>query len=442
MYNEYGDFMFENLSDRLQSAVNKIKGYGRITEDNISEVTREIRLALLEADVNFRVVKEFIATVKEKALGEEVKKSLKPGEVFVKIVHDELVELLGGEKEELYTKGNPSILMMAGLQGSGKTTTIGKIALLLRKKYKKKPLLVACDVYRPAAIDQLKQIGKELNIEVYDEGAGNPVEISKNALKYAKENKFDYVLIDTAGRLHIDEELMDELNNINSEISPNEILLVIDSMTGQDAVNVIEGFNNRLPLTGAVLTKLDGDTKGGAALSIRHLTNVPIKFVGISEKMDGLDEFYPDRMASRILGMGDLMSMVEKVEATIDKDEAERTAKRMEQGKFDLEDFLSTFKQIRKMGPLEGLLKLIPGIPKELKKVKIDPKDMAHIESIILSMTPYERRHPECIKNSRKLRISKGCARSVEEINRLLKQFEQMKTMMKKMKNGNFKMPF
>ena len=410
--------MFENLSERLQSAVNKIKGYGKITEDNISEVTREIRLALLEADVNYRVVKEFIATVKEKALGEEVKKSLKPGEVFVKIVKDELVELLGGDKEDLYTKGNPSILMMVGLQGSGKTTTIGKIALLLRKKYKKKPLLVACDVYRPAAIDQLKQIGKELNIEVYDEGAGNPVEISKNALKYAKENKFDYVLIDTAGRLHIDEQLMDELNNINSEIKPNVILLVIDSMTGQDAVNVIEGFNNKLPLTGAVLTKLDGDTKGGAALSIRHLTNVPIKFVGVSEKMDGLDEFYPDRMASRILGMGDLMSMVEKVEATIDKDEAEKAAKRMEQGKFDLEDFLSTFKQIRKMGPLEGLLKLIPGVPKELKKVKINPKDMAHIEAIILSMTPYERRHPECIKHTRKQRISKGCARSVEEINR------------------------
>ena len=410
--------MFENLSERLQSAVNKIKGYGKITEDNISEVTREIRLALLEADVNYRVVKEFIATVKEKALGEEVKKSLKPGEVFVKIVKDELVELLGGDKEDLYTKGNPSILMMVGLQGSGKTTTIGKIALLLRKKYKKKPLLVACDVYRPAAIDQLKQIGKELNIEVYDEGAGNPVEISKNALKYAKENKFDYVLIDTAGRLHIDEQLMDELNHINSEIKPNVILLVIDSMTGQDAVNVIEGFNNKLPLTGAVLTKLDGDTKGGAALSIRHLTNVPIKFVGVSEKMDGLDEFYPDRMASRILGMGDLMSMVEKVEATIDKDEAEKAAKRMEQGKFDLEDFLSTFKQIRKMGPLEGLLKLIPGVPKELKKVKINPKDMAHIEAIILSMTPYERRHPECIKHTRKQRISKGCARSVEEINR------------------------
>lgn len=434
--------MFENLSDRLQNAVNKIRGYGKITEDNISEVTREIRLALLEADVNYKVVKEFIATVKEKALGEEVKKSLKPGEVFVKIVKDELVELLGGDKEELYTKGKLSILMLVGLQGSGKTTTIGKLALLLRKKYKKKPLLVACDVYRPAAIDQLKQIGRELGIEVYDEGTNNPVEISTNAILYAKENKYDYVLIDTAGRLHIDDKLMDELNNINESVRPNEILLVIDSMTGQDAVNVIEGFNEKLPLTGAILTKLDGDTKGGAALSIRHLTNVPIKFVGVSEKMDGLDEFYPDRMAQRILGMGDLMSMVEKVENTIDEEEALKTAKKMEQGKFDLEDFLSTFKQIKKMGPLESLIKLIPGVPKELKKVKIDPKDMAHIEAIILSMTPYERRHPECIKNSRKLRISKGCGRSVEEINRLLKQFDQMKLMMKRMKNGNFKMPF
>ena len=434
--------MFENLSDRLQNAVNKIRGYGKITEDNISEVTREIRLALLEADVNYKVVKEFIATVKEKALGEEVKKSLKPGEVFVKIVKDELVELLGGDKEELYTKGKLSILMLVGLQGSGKTTTIGKLALLLRKKYKKKPLLVACDVYRPAAIDQLKQIGRELGIEVYDEGTNNPVEISTNAILYAKENKYDYVLIDTAGRLHIDDKLMDELNNINESVRPNEILLVIDSMTGQDAVNVIEGFNEKLPLTGAILTKLDGDTKGGAALSIRYLTNVPIKFVGVSEKMDGLDEFYPDRMAQRILGMGDLMSMVEKVENTIDEEEALKTAKKMEQGKFDLEDFLSTFKQIKKMGPLESLIKLIPGVPKELKKVKIDPKDMAHIEAIILSMTPYERRHPECIKNSRKLRISKGCGRSVEEINRLLKQFDQMKLMMKRMKNGNFKMPF
>ncbi len=434
--------MFESLGDRLQAAVNKIRGYGKITEDNISEVTREIRLALLEADVNYKVVKEFINNVKEKALGEEVAKSLKPGEQFVKILKDELVELLGGEKKEIYTAGNPSILMLVGLQGSGKTTTIGKLALLLRKKYKKNPLLVACDVYRPAAIDQLKTIGKELNIEVYDEGKGNPVEIAKNAIKYAKENKFNYVLIDTAGRLHIDETLMNELKDINNEINPDEVLLVLDSMVGQDAVNVIEGFNNELKLTGAILTKLDGDTRGGAALSIRHLTNVPIKFVGVSEKMDGLDEFYPDRMATRILGMGDLMTMIEKAEEAINEDEARKTAKKMQQGKFDLEDFLNTFKQIKKMGPLEGLLKLIPGVPKELKGVKIDPKDMAHIEAIILSMTPYERRHPEVLKASRKARIAKGSARSVEEVNRLLNQFEQMKKMMKMMKNGNMKMPF
>ena len=434
--------MFESLGDRLQSAVNKIRGYGKITEENISEVTREIRLALLEADVNYKVVKEFINNVKEKALGEEVAKSLKPGELFVKILKDELVELLGGEKEDLYTSGNPSILMLVGLQGSGKTTTIGKLSLLLRKKFKKNPLLVACDVYRPAAIDQLKTIGKELNIEVYSEGKGNPIEIAKNAIKYAKENKYNYVLIDTAGRLHIDEELMNELKNINEEVKPNEILLVLDSMVGQDAVNVIEGFNNELPLTGAILTKLDGDTRGGAALSIRHLTNVPIKFVGTSEKMDGLDEFYPDRMATRILGMGDILTMIEKAEQVIDEDEARITAKRMEQGKFDLEDFLKTFKQIKKLGPLEGLLKLIPGVPKELKKVKIDPKDMAHIEAIILSMTPHERRHPEILKASRKQRIAKGSARSVEEVNRLLKQFEEMKKMMKMMKNGNMKIPF
>ena len=434
--------MFENLGDRLQSAVNKIRGYGKITEDNISEVTREIRLALLEADVNYKVVKEFINNVKEKALGEEVAKSLKPGEQFVKILKDELVELLGGEKADLYTSGNPSVLMLVGLQGSGKTTTIGKLALLLRKKYKKNPLLVACDVYRPAAIDQLKTIGKELNIEVYEEGKGNPVEIVKNAIEYAKENKYNYILIDTAGRLHIDEELMNELKNINETVNPNEILLVLDSMVGQDAVNVIEGFNNELPLTGAILTKLDGDTRGGAALSIRHLTNVPIKFIGVSEKMDGLDEFYPDRMATRILGMGDIMTMIEKAESVIDQDEAEKTAKRMQQGKFDLEDFLSTFKQIKKMGPLENLLKMIPGVPKELKGVKVDPKDLAHIEAIILSMTPYERRHPECLKASRKQRIAKGSARSVEEVNRLLKQFEEMKKMMKMFKNGKMKMPF
>lgn len=435
--------MFENLGDRLQNAIKKIRGYGKITEENISEVTREIRLALLEADVNYKVVKEFINNVKEKALGEEVQKSLKPGELFVKIVKDELVDLLGGESAPLNTVGSPAILMLVGLQGSGKTTTIAKLANFLRKKHNKKPLLVACDVYRPAAIDQLKQLGRELNIEVYSEGKNNPVQIANNALEYAKENGFNYVLIDTAGRLHIDEELMQELDNISNSIHPQETILVIDSMTGQDAVNVIEGFNNRLSLTGAILTKLDGDTRGGAALSIRHLTNVPIKFIGVSEKMDGLEEFHPDRMATRILGMGDLMTMIEKAESVIDQEEVMSAAKKMQNGKFDLEDFLSQLKQIKKLGPLENLLKLIPGASKMgLNKVQINPKDMAHLEAIILSMTPKERKNPDIIKASRKMRIAKGSGRTVEEVNRLLKQFDQMKVMMKQMKNGNFKMPF
>ena len=435
--------MFESLGDRLQSAIDKIKGYGKITEDNISEVTREIRLALLEADVNYKVVKEFIANVKEKALGEEVAKSLKPGEMFVKILKDELVELLGGEKKKLNLNGNPAVLMLVGLQGTGKTTMIGKLGLLLRKKYHKKPLLVACDVYRPAAIDQLKQLGRELNIEVYSEGKGNPVEISNNAIKYAKENKFDYVLIDTAGRLHIDEALMEELQAIEASVNPEEVLLVVDAMTGQDAINVIEGFNNKLNLTGAILTKLDGDTRGGAALSIRHLTNVPIKFVGVSEKMDGIEEFYPERMATRILGMGDIMTMLEKAESVIDEEEAMKAAKKMQKGNFDLEDFLSQMNQIKKLGPLENLLKMLPGAKKMgLNDVKINPKDMAHVEAIIQSMTPEERRHPEILKASRKVRIAKGSGRSVEEVNRLLKQFEEMKKMMKQLQNGNFKMPF
>ncbi len=435
--------MFENLGDRLQNALNKIKGYGKITEDNIGEVTREIRLALLEADVNYKVVKEFINNVKEKALGEEVKKSLKPGEVFVKIVKDELVDLLGKEDEPLIIVKPMTILMMCGLQGSGKTTTTGKLALLLRKKYGMKPLMVACDVYRPAAIDQLKQLGKELNIEVYSEGKGNPVEIAKNAVSYAKENGYNYVLIDTAGRLHIDDELMEELQNINEAVSPNEILLVIDSMTGQDAVNVITGFNERLPLTGAVLTKLDGDTKGGAALSIRHLTNIPIKFIGVSEKMDGLETFHPERMANRILDMGDLMSMIEKAEGVFDEEEALETAKKLQKGKFDLEDFLNQLNQVKKLGPLENLIKLIPGAKKMgLNNVNIDPKQMAHIEAIILSMTMEERRNPDILKASRKRRIASGSGRSVEEVNKLLKQFEQMKVMVKRMQSGNFKMPF
>ena len=435
--------MFESLGDRLQTVVSKIKGYGKITEENISEMTREIRLALLEADVNYKVVKEFINNVKEKALGEEVKRSLKPGDVFVKIVKDELTELLGGEKEDLKINGSPAILMLVGLQGSGKTTTIGKLANLLRKKHKKNPLLVACDVYRPAAIDQLKQIGSGLNIEVYEEGKKDPVEIANNAIKYAKENNYDYVLIDTAGRLHIDEDLMQELDNIKNSVNPDEILLVIDAMMGQDAINVIEGFNNVLPLTGVILTKLDGDTKGGVALSVRHLTNVPIKFIGTSEKMDGIDYFDPERMAGRILGMGDIISLVEKATEAIDEKEAEKAAKKMQSGKFDLDDFLSQMKQIKKLGPLENLLKLIPGASKlGLNNIKVDPKQLAHIEAIILSMTPSERRNPDIIKASRKTRIAKGCGLSVQEVNKLLTQFEQMKKMMKQISSGNMKMPF
>ena len=435
--------MFESLGDRLQNALHKIKGYGKITEDNISEMMREIRLALLEADVNYQVVKEFTNTVKEKALGEEVQKSIKPGDLFVKIVKDELTELLGGESAPLNMSGNPATLMLVGLQGSGKTTTIGKLSNFLRKKHSKKPLLVACDVYRPAAIDQLKQLGKQLNIEVYEEGKKDPVEISKNALKYAKENGFDYVLIDTAGRLHIDEELMEELQNINAEIKPQEILLVIDSMMGQDAINVIQGFNDSLKLTGVILTKLDGDTRGGVALSVRHLTNVPIKFIGVSEKLDGLENFDPERMAGRILGMGDIISLVEKATEVIDEKEAMNTAKKMQSGKFDLEDFLQQMKQIKKLGPLENLIKMLPGAKKMgLTNVNIDPKQMAHVEAIILSMTPKERRNPDIIKASRKTRIAKGCGLSVQEVNKLLMQFEQMKKMMKQMSNGNFKMPF
>lgn len=435
--------MFESLGDRLQNVVSKIKGYGKITEDNISEMMREIRLALLEADVNYQVVKEFTNNVKEKALGEEVKRSIKPGDMFVKILNDELTELLGGEEKPLNLKGNPATLMLVGLQGSGKTTTIGKLANYLRKKHAKKPLLVACDVYRPAAIDQLKQLGKQLNIEVYEEGKNNPVEIAKNAINYAKENKYDYVLIDTAGRLHVDEELMEELENIRKEVSPDEILLVIDAMMGQDAINVITGFNDKLPLTGVILTKLDGDTRGGVALSVRHLTNVPIKFIGVSEKLDGLDSFDPKRMAGRILGMGDIVSLVEKATEAIDEKEAEKAAKKMQSGKFDLEDFLNQMKQIKKLGPLENLIKLIPGASKMgLNNINIDPKQMAHIEAIILSMTPAERKNPDIIKASRKTRIAKGCGLSVQEVNKLLTQFDQMKKMMKQFTNGKFKMPF
>ena len=434
--------MFDNLSDRLQGIMHKIKGYGKITEDNIGDMMREIRLSLLEADVNYKVVKEFTNSVKEKALGEEVSKSLSPGDVFVRIVRDELTELLGGENAPLVVSGNPTICMLVGLQGSGKTTTIGKLANLVRKKNKKKPLLVACDIYRPAAIDQLKQIGKELGIEVFSEGKSNPVDIVSHALKYAKENGFDYILIDTAGRLHIDDDLMTELEDIIKVSSPHEILLVIDAMMGQDAINVINGFNDRLKLTGVILTKLDGDTRGGVALSVRHLTNLPIKFIGVSEKLDGITEFYTDRMANRIIGMGDILSLVEKVESEIDEKEAMKTAKKMSKGNFNLEDFLSQLNQIKKLGPLENLIKLIPGAKKMgLDKAEIDPKKMKHIEAIILSMTPEERKNPSILKASRKERIAKGSGTSVMEVNQLLNQFEEMKKMMKMLNNKNFKFP-
>ena len=435
--------MFEELGDRLDRAVAKIKGYGTITEDNISDVLREVRLALLESDVNYKVVKEFTNKVKEKALGEEVKKSLKPDEVFLKILKDELLELLGTEEVTIETKKKPTLLMLAGLQGSGKTTTIGKLANLLRKKYNKKPLLVACDIYRPAAIDQLKTIGKSLNIPVFEEGKKNPVDIVNDALVYAKENDLDYLLVDTAGRLQIDEDLMDELININNSVKMDEILLVIDSMIGQDAINVITGFNEKLPLTGIILTKLDGDTRGGVAISARYLTNVPIKFIGTSEKLDGIEVFDANRMVSRILGMGDMMGLIEKAESIMNEEEAEESYKKMKKGKYDLEDFLKQFKTIKKLGSFESILKMIPGAKKMgLNNVHIDPKQVSRIEAIVLSMTPKERRNPDIIKASRKERIAKGSGTSVQEVNRLLNQFEESKKMMKMMSNGNFKMPF
>lgn len=435
--------MFETLSERLDNAIRKIKGYGTITEDNIKDILKDIRLALLEADVNYKIVIEFTNKVKEKALGEEVRKSLKPGELFVKILKDELVSLLGENSSPLIIDKNPTIVMMVGLQGSGKTTTVGKLGNYIRKKFNKRPLFIACDVYRPAAIDQLKEIGLSLNIPVYEEGKGSPVEIAKNGIEYAKENGYNYILIDTAGRLQIDEELMNELENINNEVQSNEILLIIDAMMGQDAINVISGFNDKLPLTGCILTKMDGDTKGGVALSLRHLTNVPIKMIGDSEKLDGLSEFIPVRVAERILGMGDILSIIEKTESVIDEEEAKETAKKLNQGKFDLEDFLSTLKTIKKMGPLENLLKLVPGANKMgLNNVNIDPKQLAHIEAMVLSMTKEERKNPDILKATRKQRIAKGSGRTVEELNRLLKQFDQMKVMMKQMKNGNMKLPF
>ena len=435
--------MFEYMGDRISKAIKNIRGLGVVTEDNISDAMREIRLALLEADVNYQVVKEFVNKVKEKALGLDVTKSLKPEEIFIKLVKDELIELLGGEYEPLKINNGTTILMLCGLQGSGKTTSAGKLANYLRKKHNKKPLLVACDIYRPAAIDQLLEIGKSLNIPVFTKGKVSPIEIIREAIDYAKDNNLDYIIIDTAGRLQIDEDLMQELEDISSNFKIDETILVIDAMMGQDAINVINGFNNKLKLTGTILTKLDGNTKGGVALSVRHLTNIPIKFVGDSEKMDGLREFYPDRMAERILDMGDILGIAEKVENIISEDEAKDQVTKMRKGKYDLEDFLTNIKQIKKLGPLENILKMLPGARKMgLNNINIDPKQLAHIEAIISSMTPKERHNPDILKASRKQRIAKGSGVNVEDVNRLLKQFESMKEMMKKFSNGNMKMPF
>lgn len=434
--------MFESLTEKIEKVIKNIKGEGRITENNINNIVRDVRLALLESDVNYKVVKEFTEKVKEKALGEEVKRSLKPAEMFLKILKDELLEILGNENDNLILNKKPSIIMLVGLQGSGKTTTVAKLGNLLKKKENKKVMFIAADIYRPAAIDQLKTLGKEVDIYVYNEN-NNPVIIVENGIRYAKDNNYDVIIIDTAGRLHIDDVLMQELNDIANISNPNEILLVIDAMIGQDAINVINGFNEKLKLTGTILTKMDSNTKGGVALSVKHLTNIPIKFVGNSEKIDGITLFDKERMIDRILGGGDILSIIEKAEEVIDKEEVEKVAKKLQKGDMNLNDFLSQLKQIKKMGPLENIIKMLPGASKMgLNNVSIDPKQINKIEAIISSMTINERENPDIIKASRKIRIANGSGTKVEDVNKLLNQFEQMKKMFKMFKNGGLKLPF
>lgn len=424
---------FDSLSERLQESLKKVRGQSTLTEANMDDMLREIRLALLEADVNFKVVKEFIAKTKEKALGQDVLGSLKPGQMVVKIVHDELVELLGGEVATLDISHTPTVVMMVGLQGSGKTTSAGKIAKYLTDKFAKKPLMIAADIYRPAAVEQLKTLGTQLNIPVFEKGTNISAEqIVKEGLAQGISNGNDVIIIDTAGRLHIDEPLMQELQNIKEIAKPHEILLVVDSLTGQDIVNVASSFNEQLNITGAVLTKLDGDSRGGGALSIRHITHVPIKFIGTGEKLDAIDLFYPDRMADRILGMGDVVSLVEKVQNVYDEKDTMKAYKKMQRGTFGLDDMLEQMHQVKKLGPLSGILKMIPGMPKmpEINDEDTD-KRLKMTESIIYSMTLEERKDPSIINARRKERIAKGCGRSVADVNRLLKQFEQSKMMMK-----------
>ena len=445
---------FEGLADRLQGTLQKIRGKGKVTEADVKEMMREVRLALLEADVNFKVVKDFIKRVNERAIGQEVLKSLTPGQQVIKVVKEELTELMGGEQSKIAVSNRPpTVILMVGLQGAGKTTTTGKLANLLRKKYNRKPMLVAADIYRPAAIKQLETLGKQLNFPVFSLGDQvSPVEIAKQGVAKAKEEHCDYVLVDTAGRLHIDENLMGELAEIKEAVKPDEIFLVVDAMTGQDAVNVAKSFNDQLDITGVILTKLDGDTRGGAALSIRSVAEKPIKFVGMGEKMDALEPFHPERMASRILGMGDVLTLIEKAQTDVDEAKARELEKKMRTATFTFDDFLEQLSQVKKMGPLDDILKMLPGANKikGMNNLSIDDKQIAHVEAIIQSMTRKEKEQPEMINASRRKRIARGSGRPIQEVNRLLKQFEEMKKMMKQMagmqqkgkKKGGFKLPF
>lgn len=442
---------FEGLADRLQQTMQKLRGKGKVSEADVKEMMREVRLALLEADVNFKVVKDFIKKVSERAVGQEVLKSLTPGQQVVKIVQDELTNLMGGEQSKIAVANRPpTVVMMVGLQGAGKTTTTGKLANLLRKKYNRKPMLVAADIYRPAAIKQLETLGKQLNMPVFSLGDQvSPIEIAKQAIAKAKEEHYDYVLIDTAGRLHIDENLMDELKGVKEIAKPDEILLVVDAMTGQSAVDVADKFHADLGLTGVVLTKLDGDTRGGAALSIKAVTNTPIKFIGLGEKLDALETFHPERMASRILGMGDVLTLIEKAQTAVDVEKAKELEAKLRTQTFTFEDFLEQLGAVRQMGPMEDILKMIPGMNKikGLQNAQFDEKQINHVEAIIRSMTKAERENPELLNASRKRRIAKGSGTTVPEINRLLKQFEEMRKMMKMMSGAQkgkkgFKFPF
>ena len=432
--------MFNNLSERLERSFKILKGEGRITEINIAETMKDVRRALLDADVNYKVAKSFTDTVKQKALGQNVINALKPKELMVKIVHDELTALMGGKEEPLVLEGKPAVILMSGLQGSGKTTFSGKLALKLKKKGRK-PLLVAGDVYRPAAIEQLKVLASQIDVPVYtEEGNKNPVEIAQNAIKYAKDNKLDLVIVDTAGRLAVDEEMMQEIAAIKKAVNPDETLFVVDSMTGQDAVNTAKEFNDRLDFNGVILTKLDGDTRGGAALSIRSVVDKPIKFVGIGEKMEDIQEFNPEGMANRILGMGDIVELAKRAQEIYDQKEAERLQEKIRKNKFDFDDFLKQIHQIKKMGNIKDLAAMIPGVGKAIKDIDIDNNAFKGIEAIIYSMTPYERQNPEIINASRRQRIAKGSGTSLQEVNRLLKQFEETRKMMR-MATGGIKNP-